>query len=222
MKHVTFDTCFGEDVDAYSILRSLLASNKEFLHIDIEDNNIRTGGGTEISDYLATNPRLEELHLADNRLDDNDAILIARALQRNTNLRRLNLDQNDVTDIGRETLRNAVFDSTSLNTVADSNHSCYIAGIGLDYINANEDYTVNRDLKLYNLLSVRNRTGINVHHLDSEFTDDSLKLVPKVLERVHIYSEDSSTDNAHPLSIVYELLRSWKMPILYENNGVAH
>ena len=51
----------------------------------MESNNIRTGGGTEIPDYLATNPPLESLYLANNNLDDNDAVLVARALKSNKN-----------------------------------------------------------------------------------------------------------------------------------------
>ena len=45
-----------------SILRSLLASNKSFASIDLDSNNIETGGGTEIPDYLAKNPPLNSLY----------------------------------------------------------------------------------------------------------------------------------------------------------------
>ena len=160
-----------------------------------------------------------------NHLDDNDAILVARALKRNTNLRRLRLGQNDITVIGRDALRNAVYDCTSLNAVAASNHTCNIEGLDfgnapISYINSPE---VNRGRKIYSLLSSRNRVGTNVRHLDAEFEDDSLKLVPKVLESVHICAGyvDPSASAVHPLSIMYEILRSWKMPALYENNGAS-
>jgi Ran GTPase-activating protein (RanGAP) involved in mRNA processing and transport len=128
---ITLENCFGENVNAYDVLCSLLTSSKQFSHIDLETNSIRTGGHTEIPDFLATNPPLEVLLLANKHLDDNDATLIARALKRNTNLQRLRLDENDITDVGRDALRNAIFDSTSLNSLADSNHTCYIDGIDL-------------------------------------------------------------------------------------------
>ena len=83
--------CFGESVNAYSILCSLLASGKDFLYIELESNNIRTGGGTEISDFLAANPPLKQLFLSKNHLDDSDAVLIAGALKHNTNLLGLRL-----------------------------------------------------------------------------------------------------------------------------------
>jgi hypothetical protein len=208
-------------VNAYSLLRSLF--NKRILRLDLESNNIRTGGGTDIPDFLAGNPPLTHLHLAKNHLDDSDAILIARALKRNTNLEQLVLAQNDITDTGRDALRKVIFDSTSLNALAASNHSCQIWGIDLDDVSNNRrDHTsvVNRGRKIYSLLSSRHWEGTNVHHLDAEFEDDSLKLVSNILECVHIYAEDASpdfTDAVCPLSIMYEILRSWKMPTLYEN-----
>ena len=212
-----------------SILRSLLASNKSFASIDLDSNNIETGGGTEIPDYLATNPPLEVLRLTNNHLDDNDAVMIARALKQNTNLLRFCLGQNDITDVGRDALRNAIFDSTSLNAVAASNHSCSIDGFDLDNIsnNPSRKSKINRGRKIYSVLSSRNREGTNVRHLDAEFEDDDLKFVPKVLESVHNHirlakSSTYPTDSAvQPLSIMYGILRSWKMPTLYENNGAS-
>ena len=93
----------------------------------------------------------------------------------------------------------------------------------VDGINQYEDSKANRERKIYSLLSARNREGVNVQHLDAEFEDEeSLKLVPKVLESAHMYARYASSSDAmlvHPLSVMYEILRSWKMPILYENNG---
>ena len=109
--------CFGENVDVYSILCTLLASGKEFSRIKLKSNDIQTGWGTEIPDFLATNPPLNRLVLTNNHLDDNDAVLIARSLKRNTNLRRLGLGHNGITDIGRDALSSTIFDSTSLNAV---------------------------------------------------------------------------------------------------------
>ena len=163
--------------------------------------------------------------MADNHLYDDDAILIARALKQNTNLQCLNLGDNDITDIGCKALTRAVYDSTSLNSMADCNHSCTITGIGIRIdIPSNQDGITPMDSrmdKIYHLLSLRNREGSNVQHLNLEFEDDdSLALVPRVLESVHRYSRDGQGQNpVHPLSIMYEILHSWKMPDLYENSG---
>jgi hypothetical protein len=217
---IRLENCLGGDMNAYNVLRSLLASNKVFEHIDLESNNIRTGVGTDVPRFLAANFPLTNLYLAKNHLDDTDTIMIARALKRNTNLQHLRLAQNSITGIGRNALRDVIFDSTSLNAVADSNHSCHVEDLdGITNI-VNTSPQVNRGRKIYSLLSSRNREG-NVRHLDSEFEDDdSLKLVPKVLESVHVYAgyRPPATDYVHPLEIMYEILLSWKMPTLYENN----
>ena len=176
---------------------------------------------------MAANPPLEVLRLTNNHLDDNDAVMIARALKQNTNLDILCIDQNDITDTGRDAIRTAIFDSTSLNAMADSNHSCRIMGIKDFYVknNVGGDSNVNRGRKIYSLLSSWHKEGVNVRHLNSEFDDDELKLVPKVLESVHhcaeyCYSPEGKLHyGVHPLSITYEILRNWKMPSLYEKNG---
>ena len=143
-----------------------------------------------------------------------------------------------MTEIGFTALCNAVNDTTSLNTVSDSNHTCFIDGVDFGDIPHNpytfgftisleqlRSYlTSNRGRKIYHLLCTRNREGSNVRQLNLEFgdedneDDDSIKLVPKVLESIHHYShgQEGSTTFFPPLSIIFEVLRSWKMPELYE------
>ena len=116
------------------------------------------------------------------------------------------------------------YDPASLNSMSDCNHTCRIEGIDLDSVLGNRPETTpldNRRRKLYHLISLRNREGSNVRHLNSEFGDEdedevTLKLVPRVLERVHCYSNGYRADTVRPLSITYEILRGWKMPELYE------
>ena len=187
--------------------------------IDLERNSIQTNGGTEISDYISNNPPLKNLFLSANKLNDNDAILIAKALKKNTNLEHLYLFDNDITGIGNEALSNAIYDTTSLNSLAVCNHTCKIYGVGgdppLDYLNIRAGA---RERKIYHLLSLRNREGINVRHLNTEFDEDedSLKLAPKVLENISQLVRPNGVRFVHPLSIMYEVIRSWKMPELFE------
>ena len=56
---IRLENCFGNDINGYDMLRSLLTSDKIFAGIDLDNNNIRTGGDTAISDHLATNPPLK-------------------------------------------------------------------------------------------------------------------------------------------------------------------
>ena len=113
----------------YNWLCNLLASNKRFDYIDLEDNSIQTGGGTAIPDFITKNPSLQKLCLTKNNLNDEDATLISLALKHNTNLKWIHLERNGITEIGERALTKAIYDPTSLNSVADSNHTvCRIDG----------------------------------------------------------------------------------------------
>jgi len=222
---IRLENLLGEDVNGYDTVKELFTSTKSFSYIDLEGNNMKTRGDTAISDFIAGNPPLQYLIMGNNKLNDDDAILIASALKCNTNLQSLHLTRNDITDAGGKTLFNAVCDTTSLNSVADSNHTCRIVSSFRYLDDANDpkdDQKVRRSKKIYNLLSVRNEEGSNVRHFNAEFVDDedddslTLKLLPHVLEAVHRHSK-RTVNKMPPLSIVYEILRGWKMPELYDS-----
>ena len=63
----------GRLFSGYNWLCNLLASNKRFDYIDLEDNSIKTGGGTAIPDFITKNPSLQKLCLTKNNLNDEDA-----------------------------------------------------------------------------------------------------------------------------------------------------
>lgn len=208
LKHIALNGCCGGEVDGYEVLYSLLTSSSNFNHIDVGFINIETMGRTDLSDYLATNPALRELSLYNNRLDDNDATLIAAALGKNTNLRRLWLEENEFTHVGEIALCNAVFDCASLNSVSESNHTCFIEGVfGADANHHRLEDFENRAGKIYRLLSDRNRDGTNAAHLDSELGDGCLKLAPLVLSCVQRCASVVVGQQVGPLSIKYEILR---------------
>ena len=227
------DNLCGESVNGYNLLCSLLASGKRFRHISLEGNNIQTGGDTAIPNYIGINTSLMNLYLADNHLNDNDIVLIARALKKNTKLRHLRIEGNHIKEEGRNALIDVSYDPTSFNSLVECNHTCCIDGhIDFNSISVNKYYECpkqNMRRKIYHLLSVRNKEGSNVHYLNSEFVDEeedvSMKLVPRVLECVHSYHRASSSSDGYrrtynpvpPLSIMFEILRSWKVPELYEH-----
>ena len=235
INRIRLENCLGgEEINGYDVLCSFLASSKQFDTIDFDRNNIHTRGGTTIPDYIKNNPPLKSLFLSKNKLNDDDAILIASALKNNTNLEHLYLDGNDITDIGKEALSKAVYDPTNLNTVYDCNHICEIEtdclGTDLPQCCTNSSISTKpkakRKDKIHYILSLRHREMSNVQHLNTEFDGDedgdanSLKIVPKVLEAIHKYSKyqifSKKYDLDCPLSIMYEILRGWKMPELYD------
>ncbi|KAL7537176.1 hypothetical protein ACHAXR_007645 [Thalassiosira sp. AJA248-18] len=223
LERIGLSRCCGRNLNGYSTLRSIITGNQYCEDIDLSSNNIRTMGSTHLPDFLATNPPLKYMNLENNHLNDNDAELIAASLIQNCNLESLSLEGNEITSVGCDALRHVVFDSTSLNSVADSNHSCYIGGLDFGGIPNNWNNSKrNRRMKIYYLLSSRNREGSNAHHLDSDIGEESLKLAPEVLQCVNHCSgceqDEVRQDDGvvKPLSIIYEILRNWRMPSLYE------
>ena len=183
---------------------------------------------------MAKNPILESLDLTDNNLDDNDAILVARALKHNTELRSLKMDDNNITNIGWEALSRTVFDKTSLNTAADSNHTCHIDFPSIpihkyDHVReingeeSSEHYHLPefvREKKIYSILSQRNKNSSNVDHFDDDMPVELLPVVLATIQKFANYHDvetdeekeiKPSQDNSDvkPLSIMFEILQRW-------------
>ena len=77
-----------------------------------------------------------------------------------------------------------------------------------------------RRRKLYKLLSARFLAGSNARLLNAELGEPgTIELVPRVLERIHQCSDGRSADSPLLLSLYFELMKSWKMPELYEHRG---
>jgi len=236
---VTFNACFnsifGGGLGDY-MLRTLISTDDvlKLERLSMPGNNLpnneqlglfhnRSNVCTQLSDFLATNPRLKALDLNANKLNYSDAVLIANALRSNTTLRHLHISGNDrLGDDGIEALRRALCDESSLNSVSDSNHSCFIDADYHQMIimqdNVVEDREINRAEKIYGLLSSRNETVSNVH----DFGGIDVNLLPRVLEAVQKYaiaSMDGDGDKyrVEALSIVYEVMRRWeKVAALYK------
>ena len=235
--------CRGEEVDGYEMLQMIMNAGKSNLtSIVLSYNEISTGGDTFISDFLADNPILETLFLDGNQLDDNDAIAIASALKQNTILRTIGLRDNNISKSGWEALRKAEFDDTSLNSAADSNHTCLIdypsgddeiQGLDTSEMNADTDSsftripTFVRQKKIYSVLSLRNRNCSNVGHFDDvpvEFLPDMLCTIQQYSEyhtgnseNVPEHTPCQDTNDVNSLSLVFEVCRYWdKSLAVYE------
>lgn len=229
MNLLVLQRCVGEDITAYEMLQMVMTAGIDKLRtINVMSNNIRTGGDTFISDFLLKNPNLVSITLNDNQFDDNDATAIARALKHNKKLRHLDLRRNNITNIGWDALSKAVFDDTSLSSVADSNHTCNISSFpstfeGIDEMNGgpelhlpfDEPYNTLfvRQKKVYSILSDRNQSCSNVNY----FEDVPVEFLPEILVSIQQYSNYHVPENTPrqadrdvmPLSIVCEILQKW-------------
>ena len=168
---------------------------------------------------------MKELDLNNNHLNDSDAVLLANALRSNTTLKSLKLHYNDITDVGVEAFRLVLCDESSLNSVADSNHSCTVYGFDEFYWNKNSWSNVmadNRGRKIYSILSSRNEVMSNVEH----FGDVDVKVLPNMLEAVQRYSKNvvrGRKREVEALSIIYEVMRKWdKVFPLYKSSGAGN
>jgi hypothetical protein len=163
---------------------------------------------------------LKALDLVDNHLNDSDFVLIANALRSNTTLRSLKLG--DITNDVLEAFRLVLCDKSSLNAVADSNHSCILQALRyFTWNNYHSHYGDNRGWKIYSILKSRNETMSNVQHFD----DIDVKLLPNMLENVQKYSKTVFQwgKDEEALSIVYEVMRKWdKVFPLFKSSVVGN
>jgi len=197
---------------------------KAFKLLSFSENNLQTNGREDIlPDLIAANSQLESLDLSSNRLGDNDAILIGNALRVNTRLKKLILTKNNnIQERGMSALLRAVNDTSTLNTLSDSNHSCHFPGIfmyGLGLINSRGQ--MNRIYKLFRLMVDRYRFGEgNVQCLNEEMKDEeSVLLAPYIMESIYrrhkVIIESKYQMRTHfCLGIFYELVKDWRLPEL--------
>lgn len=76
-----------------------------------------------IASSLEQNLCLEQLDLSYCDIDDDGIKMLAHALKSNTTLRYLNLDGNNITSSGMHALRKCVHDTTSMQSLWESNHT---------------------------------------------------------------------------------------------------
>ncbi|EJK52205.1 hypothetical protein THAOC_28551 [Thalassiosira oceanica] len=217
IKDIRLLNCFDQsNANGCRALAALMTSGRPLRELDFRDNGLL--GVDDAAAALATNPQLKELWINDNEINDRDAELIAQALKQNTNLHTLYLNHNRITPAGFEKIRSTIYDPSSLNTMESCNHTCYVDCVGGNVYNMTPRQR--RNQKLYKLLSTRHLEGSNARHLNAELGEEkyTIKLVPKVLHCIKHYSSDQTADSSTPLSITFELMKSWMMPELFEHH----
>ncbi|EJK51002.1 hypothetical protein THAOC_29875 [Thalassiosira oceanica] len=196
--------------------------------LNLYGNNLRMNGRTDIQDLVAANPPLVELYLHNNRLNDDDAVLIAQSLGENTHLRKLHLGHNNIQERGMRALYEAVNNTSTINALSDSNHTCLIVGLSedfdLDAINSDRGSNglyMNRMFKIHKLIAERYRNGGgNVPHLNTEMRGEgSVLLAPYLIESVvrrHDAFQKTFNESIEcSLGLLYELVKDWKMAELF-------
>eukprot|EP00985_Skeletonema_marinoi_P007000 scaffold3061_cov107-Skeletonema_marinoi.AAC.2 len=202
-----------------------------------------------IPPVLATNPQMQKFRMKGAVLtnmwrnrkpgEDEDANIksFARALSTNSNLKQLTLDCNGV---GKEILLKAIYDDSSLNKLATSNHTCRILvddrwrWSNPPFKSISEDHewiqggetSIARKSKLLCAISTFDESCIDVKRFSEGPSELLPKLIPMMLEfvqGVHIFEQiDNAKLERLAFKNVYELMRNIVAPSLlptYDQHG---
>lgn len=220
------------------ILAKVLTGCTRMAAVNILSDNIRSEGTAVISEFIAHNhPAVKEIKLSNNDISDSDTAILSAALKRNTFITGLDICRNDVTEEGERHMRRALFDTTTLNSVVESNHtSAYLIhpeaernrisslDAAITEINLGgplRNDTTEQRIRKKVILALSGLDGelFNLHY----FNDLPLQLMPRVLEllqehaefRIRRYCEFHLEIEA--LSRLFHTLRGWELPLLFEN-----
>lgn len=229
------------------ILRELVQSSL-LLHISMSNDDLRFVSREErqaFADALVSNTHLITLYLTEIHLNDEDLACFKTVLESNSTLTVLCLaGSHRFTEAAKEnfgkvlrtnnTLKglcvsgikfhNGLFDDSSLNSAADSNHTCYVDCHFKDICNEQNDPKGNRQRKIYNILARRHLEMSNVQHFD----DIDIKQLPDILAAVQRYAIDPPfgalifevNREVKSLSIIFEIMRKWDKALsLYKTLG---
>jgi len=188
-------------VNYNGLLSHILDMSKNLKYLNLDNSFLGTDGGTQIAQFLRSNHALEHLYLGNTGIKDDDGVKFADALKLNTNMRVLGLggkgtrttrNTNQINTIGRKALANILFDTSSLHTVANSNHTCRVDIVSsvvpqsldhclhealLDILNCNSCPKDNRRWKVLSVIYATNEIGIG----DEFETYQNLKVIPELL-----------------------------------------
>ena len=203
-------------IEHLAIIHCDIGSNLEILlailHSDVkciclDNNNIDSLGAVKIAEYLEGDPPIEAFSLDHNRLNDDDAILISQALKRNTNLRNLELEGNKFTSIGVRALLTCVFDSSSLTSISESNHTLERLSLFTRQKNGSLADCIDKLLKLNRaqkiMLALQDKDSL-VQYL----ANVPVGLMPEVLAFPRWAADQSQYKH---LNTVYSTMRWWNM-----------
>ena len=194
----------------YEDVCTFLVSCKNMKYLSLHNCALGKRGGETIAEFLELSScSLEHLYLGDTAITDDDVVQISAALQTNNKLCVLSIGgkANNITAVGRKALTKALFDTSSMDALANSNHTCRVDTVSnnlppssdpcphevlLDIINCNTCPKDNRRWKVLSVLYATNGMGIG----DEFETYQKLKVFPELLAFIALSFDDEnlSTD----------------------------
>ena len=221
------------------ILGIILEGCKTIRQLYIMLDNLGSQSVILLANFIRSNHSVEYLDLGENNLSNNDMVLLASALKTNTHLKQLFMIENNITEDGVNTLLKALYDPTSLDSIVESNHTCYYRIFDTDsaqrppeppleaevlVINrysefTNKDCSIQQKMRMKVVLAL---CGVEGELFDLFLLDDiPLQLMPHVLELIQEYSTsrymqcDYDDLERDALSRLFHTLRGWELPSLF-------
>jgi hypothetical protein len=224
-------------------------AESRLISLNLSKNRISTNAASILLPAIKEHTSIQHLDLSDNRLNDDVVSTIVDLLERNSNLLSLDLAGNkslkgDVRERhvwdwrersykvipgyenGRSRIvKGALFDTTSLETVANSNHICNVKS-------APSDFHEDRALKINALditegKKIRYKAVLAINEVQPDLYDPRnfasipLELMPKLLELVQQeldFQRDSTirlVPKKSSLNCIYEVVTTWNTPLLF-------
>ncbi len=199
------------------LISQSLRLNKSLIELSLADNSIGDFGASLLATSLTENVTLKILNLENNRIGCEGTKSIAGAMMHNTVLQYLVLSENPIGDDGARALLRCIFDTASLKSLHNSNHT--IISIILKKATCIKDGRILRDIKTY--LKV-NRVADNLQQLAAKrkiiscIRENPLLLTRCNLELVvlpHVLSLLASQLDLATMNVILKLLFDQVMPI---------
>jgi len=218
------------------LIAKYLASNPALIELNLSGNDINSHGAKKIALALKKNTNLQHLSLQYNRLTKACVPAFTDALRNNNTLLSLNLGGNEIrVTTGRAVLnRNALCDTTSLEAIVESNHTCVLTtSEGKKFRN---DITHEYEMKNINSLDsegmkIRYKVVLALFSMNKDlfhprsFDEVPLELMPRLLELVQqeigfngfgegIAEKSTEKQSTRELHRLYQVVTEWNTPLL--------
>ncbi len=208
LEYLSLSECkIGNNISALSdILHSSMKS------LGLGCNEIGSQGGFIIASYLTSNPPMESISLERNQLNDADLIHFANSLKTNTRLSQLTLSANKFSLAGVKVLFKEIFNPTTLNNVADCNHTCtlHLFTKFFNPIQRVNACSIDQPQSLVAAENKRNKILLALRIADSQipyFEGVPLEMMPFVLTQIQ--QEEVITNK---LTRVFQCTKTWIVP----------
>jgi len=201
------------------LIASYLTRNPALIELNLSGNSITSSAVRALTSSLANNISLQHLNLSRNSLTDKCIPSFDVALKKNTTLLSLDLSDNKIKVTGRkELIQSIICDTTSLEAVANSNHTLKLIMTNGKYKN---DLT--REDEVRNINTLRKKTeGVKDSTLFDTSETEGQKIRYKVVLALFSMNTDlfSPTNFEHlPLELMPRLLELAQHEIGYNGYG---